>query len=128
MRSSAALNGNPGTTDSTTFAGDPNGDDNSDGYSNLEQYALAGTTALVPPSVSDDGSFLNLTFRRNLAADDTVVTVQRSTDLFNWTSGSDVTYVSEIHLSDGTAIYTWRSTHPLTENAKEFLRLQVLKP
>jgi hypothetical protein len=44
-RSSAALNGNPGTTDSTTFAGDPNGDDNGDGYSNLEQYALAGTTA-----------------------------------------------------------------------------------
>jgi hypothetical protein len=82
----------------------------------------------VPPSVSDDGSFLNLTFRRNLAADDTVVTVQRSTDLLNWTSGNDVTYVSEMHLSDGTAVYTWRSTHPLTENAKEFLRLQIAKP
>jgi hypothetical protein len=127
-RSSVAVNGNPGTTDSTTFTGDPNGDDNADGFSNLTQYALAGSTPIVPPVISNDGSFLTLTFRRNLAADDTVCTVQRSVDLENWTSGNDVTYVDEVHQSDGTTSYTWRSTHPLTESPREFLRVQVTKP
>ena len=128
-RASTALNGNPGTSDATTFSGNPLGDDNGDGIVNLLQYALAGTTPITLPRGGSDGSFLTLTFRRNLAADDTSVTVQRSTDLTTWTSGSDVAYVSETHNSDGTSTYIWRSAYPLA-NAQhhEYLRLQVTKP
>jgi hypothetical protein len=127
-RSSVALNGNPGTTDATTFTGNPSGDDNGDGYSNLVQYALAGTGPVLPPVLSDDGSFLTIQFTRNLAAEDAFVTVQRSVDLTNWTTFNDVTYVNDARLPDGTAVYTWRSTHPLGEVPTEFLRLQISKP
>ncbi len=127
-RASVALNGNPGTTDATTLVSAPLGDDNGDGIVNVVQYALAGTTPYTAPRGGSDGSFLTLTFRRNLAADDTTVTVQRSTDLATWTSGLDVAYVSETHNADGTATYVWRSTHPLGETSREFLRLRVTKP
>ena len=126
--SSTALNGNPGTGDATTFTVSALGDDNGDGIVNLVQYALAGTTPYTSPFGGSDGSFLMLTFRRNLADDDTTVTVQRSTDLATWTSGLDVDYVSEAHNADGTTTYGWRSTHPLGATPSEFLRLRITKP
>lgn len=127
-RSSVALNGNPGTSDSTTFAGNPNGDDNGDGINNLTQYALAGSTPFEHPFTGDNTGFLTLKFRRNLAADDIVYTVERSVDFATWTSGPDVSYVGEMHLLDGTAEVTWRSTHPIGETSREFLRLKLTKP
>lgn len=127
-RASTALGGNPGSTDATTFTGNPNGDDNGDGISNLVQYALAGATPIELPTVSNDGSFLTLTFRRNLAADDTTVTVERSTDLATWTSIPDVVFAGETHNPDATATYLWRSTHPLGETPREFLRLRITNP
>ncbi len=122
------INGNPGTGDTTTFTGNALGDDNGDGIVNLVQYALAGPTPFSFPFVATDGSFLMLSFRRNLAADDTTVTVQRSVDLATWTSGDDVALVSEAHNADGTATYIWRSTHPIGATPREFLRLYVTKP
>ena len=103
--------------------------DHGDGIVNLLQYALAGATPYTRPLAGSDGSFLTLTFRRNLAADDTTLTVQRSTDLATWTSGTDVAYVSETHNTDGTATYVWRSAYPLGgANPREFLRVRVTKP
>jgi hypothetical protein len=127
-RSSVALNGNPGGSDATTFAGNPNGDDNGDGINNLTQYALAGATPFEHPFTGDGNGFLTLRFRRNLAADDIIYSVERSLDLQAWTGGTDVAYVSETHLLDGTAEFTWRSTHPIGEMAREFLRLRITKP
>lgn len=126
-RASVAPGGNPGASDASSFSGNPNGDDNGDGISNLVQYALAGATPFQLPVVSNDGSFLMLTFRRNLAADDTTVTVQRSTDLVTWNS-VDVVYDSEAHNGDGTATYVWRSTRQLGAAAREFLRLRITMP
>ena len=34
----------------------------------------------------------------------------------------------EITEADGTATYRWRSTHPLGETPREFLRLQITRP
>jgi hypothetical protein len=127
-RSSVALNGNPGASDATTFSGNPLGDDNGDGIYNLAQYALAGSTPFEHPFTGDGSGFLTLRFRRNLAADDIIYGVERSADLATWTSGTDIAYVSETHLFDGTAEITWRSTHPITENPKEFLRLKITRP
>jgi len=128
-RSSVALNGNPGAGDSTVFAGNPNGDDNGDGINNLIQYALAGATPFEHPFTSDVATgFLTIRFRKNLAADDIVYSVERSVDMQTWTSGSNVAYVSETHLMDGTAEYIWRSTHPIGETSREFLRVKTTKP
>ena len=127
-RASTTIGGNPGTNDATTFTGNPNGDDNGDGISNLVQYSLAGGTPFIGPALVTDGSFLGLNFRRNLSADDTTVTVQRSTDLTTWTSGTDVILQSESNNGDGTSTYVWRSTHPLGETRSEYLRLKISKP
>ena len=128
-RASIAIHGNPGTSDASTFTGDPLGDDNGDGIVNLLQYALAGSTPVTLPSGGSDGGFLTLTFCRNLAADDLVLTVQRSTDLSTWTSGSDVAFVSETPLGDGSSTCVWRSAYPLLPaNPQEYLRLQVTRP
>jgi hypothetical protein len=127
-RASVALNGNPGSSDATTFAGDPNGDDNGDGINNLTQYALAGSTPIKLPFVGNGVGFLTLQFRRNLAADDIVYTVERSLDLATWSGGADVENAGETHLLDGTAEITWRSTHPVGETTREFLRLRVTRP
>lgn len=127
-RASVAVNGNPGTGDSTILSGDPTGDDDHNGITNLVQYALSGTQL---PSGSGDGSFLYITFRRNLAADDVTYIVERSTNLTNpasWSSAAtDVTLDSETHNADGTAIYVWRSLHPFGESPQEYLRLRVVK-
>jgi hypothetical protein len=127
-RLSAAVNGNPGGSDATTFAGNPVGDDNGDGIINLTQYALAGMTPFEHPFLGEVTGFLTLSFRRNLAADDVHYSVERSIDLATWTSGADVEYVGETHLLDGTSEVTWRSTHPLGETPREFLRLKLARP
>ena len=126
-RGSVSIGGNPGASDATTFTGDPNADDNGEGINNLLQYALAGTTPVQLPTAANDGGFLTISFRRNLAADDARITVQRSTDLRTWTSGEDVASVSETRNADGTATYVWRSTHSFVESPREFLRLRVVK-
>ena len=127
-RASVAVNGNPGTTDATTLLTDPVADDDHNGITNLVQYALSGTKL---PTGSSDGSFLYITFRRNLAADDVTFIVERSTNLTNpasWSgAATDVTLDSETHNADGTATYVWRSLHPFGQANPEFLRLRVVK-
>ncbi|HET6409498.1 MAG TPA: CotH kinase family protein, partial [Chthoniobacteraceae bacterium] len=127
-RSSVGLNGNPGTTDATTFTGNPTADDNGDGINNLTQYALAGTTLFEQPFTGDGGGFLTISFRRNLAADDIVYNVERSLDMQTWTGGAEVEQIGETHLLDGTSEYTWRSTHPIGESPREFLRVRLNRP
>ena len=127
-RASVALNGNPGTGDSTTFTGTALGDDNGDGIVNLLQYALAGTNTVTLPVSSSEAGFLTFRYTRNLAADDVTYTVQRSTNLGTWSSlSTDVLYLGETHNADGTSTCTWRSAFLQSANPREFLRLKVAK-
>jgi hypothetical protein len=86
-RSSTAIGGNPGGSDSTPFIG---GD--------LRAYALAdGPIPLVI-----DSRFL-LEIRVNLSADDARMVAQFSTDLHNWTTVDDTALIARINHGDGTA-------------------------
>jgi len=127
-RASVALNGNPGTSDSTTFTGTALGDDNGDGIVNLLQYALAGTNPVTLPVSTSGAGFLTFRYTRNLAADDVTYTVQRSTNLGTWSSSpTDVIYLGETHNANGTSTCTWRSAFLQSANPQEFLRLKVAK-
>ena len=83
-RASAAVGGNAGTTDSTTFPGG--------GDAALLSYAFGGSNL-------DLGAVLGtVVVPRNLAADDVIVTAQTSIDLINWI---DLTEVSDETLPAG---------------------------
>lgn len=126
-RASTAIKGNPGVSDATTFSGVPLDDDDGNGIVNLVQYAMAATSASELPVSGSDGSYLTITFQRNLAADDARFVVERSTDLSAWSSApADVAYVSENNNGNGTATYVWRSAHLRSESVNEFLRVRVL--
>ena len=135
-RPSASRLGNPGTTDATTFAGDPAADLDHDGRPALLEYATGGADdtpadgpALVAAILTVDGGagpavYLTVSHRRNLAADDVVIEAQLSTDLAEW-STLDTVLLAETTNGDGTTTVTWRSAHPLASRPREFLRLAV---
>lgn len=74
------------------IAGDDSDPDH-DGIKNLVEYGL-GLDPNAPsnklPSPSLDGPYLSLTYQKNLAATDVVLTVEESNDLIHWTP-SEVT-------------------------------------
>lgn len=139
-RPSIAKNGSPGTTDQQVFAGIPDADDDNDGYSNLMEFVM-GTqpgnpnsngihTCTVQPQTfnSVSGNYLNVSFKRNLAADTPPIVPQLSTDLAAWESGPAIfTQMSSVHNEDGTATVTYRSTQPVTGN-RIFVRLNTIFP
>ncbi len=85
-RLSIALNGNPGTTDAESFAGNPGDDLDSDGLSALLEYALGtsdtnnaqGHSALFLAPAS--GAF-DFTYQRRVAAEDITYSIETSTNL-----------------------------------------------
>ena len=138
-RASVALGGSPGEDDSASFAGDPGIDADQDGRSAFFEFAT-GTSdanpvenpviALGLTSLNDGGAglrnHLDISFRRNLAADEALYHVEISTDLQNWNS-LEVHLVSIENHGDGTATYTYRSEFPMGARNREFLRLQVIR-
>src|SRR6185436_3486351 len=118
---SAAPGGNPGATDSVTMSGSPLADIDSDGLNALFEHAL-GTNDTVAnsaeaPSFSaqtftlagNPQSFLTITARRNLAADDTRLIAEFSSDLSTWsTAPTDVVFLGENVAPDGSATLRWR--------------------
>ncbi len=128
-RASTAINGNPGGSDATAFTGSPTADDDQNGIPNFLQYATGATSVAQLPASANNGGFLTLAVRRNLAADDVTLWVERSTNLFNWPgSPGDVVYVGEVHNPDGTSTYTFRSIYPFGTGTSEFLRARFTKP
>ena len=138
-RTSAVNGGSPGTSDNTTFSGDPDADDDNDGLSALLEYALGsiqGDGAFSPESIPqpgteffDDGSgqfdeYLTLTYRKNLAADDLTYEVEVGTDLSGW-DPLGTTPVSATANGDGTETIVWRSLTPVKNLVREFIRLKV---
>lgn len=122
-RSSSLPGGTPGTTDATTFSGDPYADDNGNGIANMVEYAASSN--LIPGTLaSGPDTFFTLSFTRNLSADDVMIIVEGSDDLLNWSSSP--LPVSETYHGNGTSSVTWRSSSPIGNLAPiPFLRLRV---
>jgi hypothetical protein len=137
-RASLVSGGTPGGTDAQTFSGNPNDDLDGDGLSALLEYALGsidGDAGNSPEStpVLGSGLFgnpvttdLTLTFRRNLAAEDVVVSIERSSDLEEW-NPVQALLITSVPNGDGTESLTYRLQSQPDVNAREFIRLKVLQ-
>jgi len=130
-RLSARPGGTPGAGDSVTFTGNPTADNDFDGLGAFAEHALS-TNPLSPasgPGVAEPETGANgtlfVSFPRNLAADDVVITLQVSFDLVTWsTDPKDITFVSETPAGDGAAEVVYRITaSPGTDQA--FVRLRI---
>jgi hypothetical protein len=85
-RSSALPNGNPGSSDATTFAGTPGADTDSNGLDDLIDYALGnapGTNDGFSVTAFPDGA-VTIAYTENLAADDVPLRAEWSGDLLAW--------------------------------------------
>lgn len=120
-RLSAQLNGSPGTSDSVTFVGDPAGDVDSDGVPNIVHHAVSGIDrAFVSPQFDLSGPNVVVRVTRNLAADDTALGLEWSTDLNGW-QDADSPY-SEI--PSGDRLTEWSFAIP-GDPASLFIRLRA---
>ncbi len=79
-RESTVPGGTPGTTDATTFTGNPLADDNGDGITNLVAYAF-GTQ---PATVQQQNGQITWNILFNPAAEDVILIPEWSADLVNW--------------------------------------------
>ncbi|MFN0129829.1 MAG: lamin tail domain-containing protein [Verrucomicrobiales bacterium] len=142
-RAGSRLGGNPGAADSQTYAswaasygvGSLTADPELDGLNNLMEYALAAHPLQASASAAPAGgsiildvgagpeSFLTLSFRRPLDADDLTWNVQFSSALSGWSTNGIL--VSSSPMGDGTALELWRSPAPLTAQSRTFARLVV---
>jgi len=106
----------------------PNADPDSDGYSNLIEYALglepksASTTNL--PQVGIQGSDWAYTYTRPADRTDVTYVVEMSTNLSSWGTGG----VSHDLVSTSGGTETWRAKYPLAPGAKGFFRFRGTGP
>jgi len=135
-RSSVAKGGSPGFADTSNFATwatdnggvDASSDDDQDGRDGLAEYAMAGDPnipdAASSPSIgmmaikvgAATDAYPTLTIRKNLAADDVEMVVQKSDDLSNWTdAGDSIVLVEERNRGDGSADLVFRTGLPLDQ-------------
>lgn len=136
-RPSVEPGGTPGGSDSTVFSGDPAGDDDLNGVSNLMQYAMwsaAGSTLLPAASAQSIAvdnvvaEYLSLTYQQNLAADDVLLELQVSNNLIDWNSGpGSLEFVSRTNNGDGTATLVYRSASPIDSAVRQFVRLLAMQ-
>ncbi len=114
----------------------PDADLDQDGRSNFFEFAL-GTAPddylnrnMLPEGgiVEDGGAFyLSLTYTEWAGASGVTYTVQRSDDLVNWMTGPGfmLEVGAPIDNGDGTRTRTFRSTTPLDNQPRQFIRLQM---
>lgn len=135
-RSSALAGGSPGESDVRTFTGDPAEDLDGDGLGAFLEHALGGDPAtadygLLPSAgvvrIEVEGTFdsyLTITSRRNLAADDVILSAELSSNLVDWESGpAFAVLASETPHGDGTSTIVWRSVQPLSAADARFIRV-----
>lgn len=101
-------------------------DFDADGLSNFLEYALGTDPKLpTPPLVAViEGSFLTLTYKRNLSATDTILVPEWSDDLTSW-HPEDITQAT---ISEIDGIRTVKITLPMTGNDRIFLHLRASRP
>ena len=115
-RPSSAAGGNPGTSDSLAFTGDPGGDDDGDGLSNYLQHAL-GSHAGTPTAIlvgREGESYLRFRHHVVLSSDDVTLTPETSGDLLTWTPAApgEFVLVAESEVSPGVVERTYERTAP----------------
>ena len=135
-RASTGPEGNPGTSDATTFTGDPLADEDGDGLEALLEYAL-GSSDLRPGSSDggislalDQSGHLTATIQLNLLPADFEAVLESSADLVSWEAPNGLLRTDILRDPErGTARVIYRSALPLKSNvARGFLRLRVKKP
>ncbi len=142
-RSSTLPAGNPGTSDTLSYAtwaqangvGSPTEDRDGDGVAALIEYVLgtnpnvADASRPVAAAVIGSGgtSHFALTFTRRPGRDDAVLSVEGSTNLVNWSQAAAV-MSSTVRNPDRTETLTYRSTATYGSRAAEYLRLKATLP
>ena len=144
-RTGRTFGGNPGGFDSLSFftwgapygVTDPAADLDLDGLTNLLEYAFGtlptqNSMSLRPFTMRETvvvqgvpGTYLTITFRRQIDADDLAYHVVFSSDLIGWTE--DGVLVSSTPNGDGTTTEVWRSATPVAAIEKAFARVSVMK-
>lgn len=123
-RASAAIGGNPGETDSVTFAGSPLADTDGDQLAAVVEHFFgtadnAGNASPLIPGRLPDGR-MTLTFPRRIGADDVTYTVEASANLSSWIL--PVTRTNQVRQANGIVLETW------TVNATtgpQYMRIRV---
>ncbi len=146
-RTSEQPNGNPGTSDATTYAawkaanGVPSdtADTDGDGLTAFAEYAHGRspatadsadtlTSAIVTyPDGAGTSDHLTVTFRQRLSADDVAFTVETSSSLATGSWNAATTeLVGSSHNGDGTASVTYRVITPWNASAdRTFIRVRT---
>jgi hypothetical protein len=108
----------------------PTTDADRDGLNAFAEYAygtddLVADGSILTTNVDANGRF-NISFPKNLAADDALVVVEVSTDMSTWTVAGDALELgTETHNGDGTSTFTLRTPNAAAGEAKFFVRLRV---
>ncbi|MGB0144302.1 MAG: lamin tail domain-containing protein, partial [Akkermansiaceae bacterium] len=136
-RASFTSGGSPGTDEAspyTTWAalnglsGNPEDDQDSDGISNLMEFALLGNPQIpgdaILPVVSIEGGFLTLTYDRLALPQGLSFSVEFSNDLIAW-SGENAILVSSVPSAGEAVTDVWRFDQNLQDNPTTFARLKV---
>jgi hypothetical protein len=112
-RPSVQDNGNPGSSDATSFEGN-----------NLMVYAF-GTNSSIQIEIKDN--FLQILYSKRLSADDLVFKIQSSENLKNWSEVDnlyDANSKAHPDLNEFSLI-TMRSINKIKKKMPKFLRIQV---
>ena len=112
-RPSVQNNGNPGSSDATSFEGE-----------DLMEYAF-GTSSNIHFEIKDN--FLQIHYSKRLSADDLVFKIQSSENLKNWTDIDNLYEANSIThpgLNEFSSI-TMRSINKIKIEMPKFLRIQV---
>ena len=107
---------------------DPDGD----GLVNLAEYALGSDPKLADTSLRpaaglqtiNGQTFLTLTFRRLLLAEEVAYIVEISEDLVHWRTAAQLVGNPVLNI-DGTQTVTYRDDIPVSSTGYSFLRLSV---
>lgn len=113
-------------------------DPDSDGIENLLEFALGGNPGIndrsilpVKAIVEDGGStYLELSFTRPKELSEITYTVQTTTELATWPTGSSGVNPNPVIIDNGngTETLTYRRTQAVDANARAFIRLRIDTP